>query len=339
MNWKEYCSDSRYFLFPSRNNPKLALNAESWEDFSLGLKMYNPSSVAGLVAKFFCLLCFPIIYITSSKVNVGRRLTEVTPAIGAGCRSSIYIATNNLKYVIMLRHIDSNITMVMKASWSKSGRQRLENELDGINVFSSFGLTSMKVHNFYFSDEHSFLVTGHLDAKFNIKAPKFICELTNKLKSKSYIDARQHPRILGIISTLELLGYHDVSLELMKIARSLDKKYQVVIEHGDLAPWNIYRDQCSQLYAFDFEYFTREGIEFFDLIKHQYVDLKLIKKKSYNQIFHTFTNSKNNGFFNLDYFLLALFFANEMCIKLEERCDYDFEEKLLMKCMERLEVH
>lgn len=339
MNWKEYCSDSRYFLFPSRNSPKLALNVDSWADFCLGLKMYNPSSIAGFVAKFLCKLCFPIIYVASSKVNIGSQLAKITPILGAGYRSSIYIATNKLKYVITLRRKDSSTTLVLKASWSKNGRQRLEKELEGIDVFSSFGLTSMNVLHSHFSDQHSYLLLDHLDANFNIDAPDFMCELTKKLESNSYIEAAKHPRILGIIMNLELLGYDYISLALKKIARSVDKKYQVVIEHGDLAPWNIYSDQCGELYAFDFEYFTREGIECFDLIKYRYLDLKLIKKLSSNKIFHIFTGSVDNGFFSADYFLLALFFANEMCIKLEDRCDFNFEETLLMKCLERLEVN
>ena len=129
-----------------------------------------------------------------------------------------------------------------------------------------------------------------------------------KLTIRQRIEIQQHPWIISLQRRSE------INLEQWLLPLS-SKKWPVVIQHGDFAPWNILQQKDGRLSAIDWEYGKLEGFPGLDLAFYFLQVSALIKRWSPQRAINTF----------LDYCVLKSPYAltTEQIIALLRLTSYD----------------
>lgn len=314
--------------------PKVFVNLTTWRDFRCGMGLYNPSSFKGQCVKILTLILFPLWVVFSRRFSRGRALEVLEGSCVTRFRSSVYCSTDGVKYVVHLWDIVNKTSIVAKVSFEDLGRKRLKAELEGINAFGNLGLTTVSVLNSHFSEELSFLMFHHIGAMFNVYSDEFVSKLSKKTKLGKKLPANRHPRVLDIISKLELCGQSEAGDALRKFANTMHKEFAVSVEHGDLAPWNLYRLKEGGVFAFDFELFVKDGMEYLDCMKYYYTQLKLLQRVGVNEINDSLIEVMKGKGIIVCQFSLLVFYASEWVLKLIEGSESEFEKALFLRALE-----
>jgi thiamine kinase-like enzyme len=115
---------------------------------------------------------------------------------------------------------------------------------------------------------------------------------------------------------------------LYNIKKASTRSYQLVVEHGDFAPWNLIRTKDGKLQVFDFEYFSDQGIEFMDIFNYYYQKGKLLMKLEIEALINYMKDNIRIDAFNE---VLKLFLINKILYQVQELSLQSYERELLLK--------
>lgn len=89
--------------------------------------------------------------------------------------------------------------------------------------------------------------------------PPGVMAFTRLLPSTPAVRLAEHPWVMQVEHTAEAAALDD-ALDILD-----DRSWPVVLQHGDLTPWNLRRTPTGTIAAFDWEYGVTEGLPHLDL--------------------------------------------------------------------------
>jgi hypothetical protein len=237
------------------------------------LKLYNPFS---LKAKIFKNIYKIFNFYKCEYKNKGEFIEYLESKFNKKLISSIYIPTQKEKFVLQLQN-NKEILGYVKFPINKLGMERVRNEINAYRLLNRLD-EIMTIDEF---DDKRFIILKPLNGKSRIFSKNEIQLILKEFERNESFYLFEHPRIKELLKKIEDLSLKTVLYEIIK---NKSKKYQLVYEHGDFAPWNIVQTDKG-LKTFDFEYFVKDGIECFDLIKYFFQIGRLLKKISNKELF------------------------------------------------------
>jgi hypothetical protein len=156
----------------------------------------------------------------------------------------------------------------------------------------------------------------------------------NELNKDKLFLLKDHPKFIELLDNTYKLKQKEFSDILKQILKISNKKYSLVFEHGDLAPWNIFEDLDGNIRLFDFEYFENNGLEFMDKFNYFYQIGTLLKKMNYDEL-SKFLKSKIQvqEFYNV----FAIFLIKKIINKIKEESNYIQELDFLKKVSKKIQ--
>lgn len=304
--------------FPWKRKPKLILSLGSYEEFVLGLSMYQPSSLQGKFIKYIFFLLYP--FLKFFKGSLDDEKLQILTDFQDVVVQSFYFSTDQQKYVMLAKCERTGARLIIKVSNTPLGISRLKRELSGYHLFRSLNLTHFKLHTSHSANNKFSLTYMHEIFDFNIQNTNYVCNLVSQLRRGLYLSPSTHPRIQNIFLKIKKNLYEELLDKLYESITLSNSEYEICYEHGDLAPWNCY-DINGEHGVFDFEYFEEDGIEGFDLLRYAY-SIALLKGKNLKERLQNIDDFYQSIGERLDSFLLIFFLCDEINRKAEENLDY-----------------
>ncbi|OEK07757.1 hypothetical protein A8C32_14795 [Flavivirga aquatica] len=324
-----FFSEDNYLYLPSMKHPKVILAVGNRTVAKNAFKLYNPFSYKAkslkiisqfLFINFNALIRFLIVTKSHKKSEFIEYLEN---RFNTQFTVSVYYSTEKDKVVLQLQS-NNSIFGYLKFPINKLGVINLNIEKDAIKLLSKKEI----VEPFILSATYGnipFLITPQLKGKIGIPAENDIENLVSQLKKESKHKLIDHPRIKGLYYDLEKLQLESYRLQMDLILANSAEYYYEAFEHGDFAPWNIIKTHKG-LVPFDFEFFIKNGIEYFDLIKYHFQVGRLLKKKSpvplSNYIFNKIKTKNIES-------LVALFLIKEIITLERTNESHQFHDNML----------
>lgn len=283
MNTKDFISKNVVFPLPTKANPKVYLAVGSSKIANLSFSLYNPFSNKGKVLKWLtkllCVKCnrLALLILPVLKNSHSDFLKYLEEQLGKEFISSVYIATAKDKVVLQLI-IKEEIYGYLKFPLSEIGKERLENEKRALDILSKKNIVSSLLYSGCYNGT-PFIILDNIEGKISKLTNQDYLKLIPLFYKSNVYKLREHPRVLSILSQLELANLTELESRLSSIIKKSEISYKEVYEHGDFAPWNIIQTN-NGLVPFDFEYFEEIGLEYMDELKyhHQIETLLHIKE-------------------------------------------------------------
>ena len=283
MNATDFISSNSYLYLPTVKNPKVALAVDNSDLAENAFKLYNPFSVKGKILKkisrssFIHLNSVSKIISGSKKQNISAFVRYLENKLGKPLVASVYFSTINDKVVLQLQTLDAEIVGYLKYPLNAIGLKHLDIERQAIEILCEKKIVQkFLLHDVY--DGTPFLLLATLEGKIGLVKQQQINDLLSQFKrDKTYI-LSEHPRVKELHQSLISNSLSKYIPLLESITQNSDTSYALVYEHGDFAPWNIVNVDDEYI-PFDFEYFVKDGLEYFDLIKFYYQIGKLLEGK------------------------------------------------------------
>lgn len=329
MNVTRFLASKTAIAVPNKTNPKVWLAIDNAQLSRVSFNLYNPFSFKGKlfkkVVRFICVYSnglSKIILATTTK-TASPFVKHLENELGKKLTSSVYIGTAKDKVVLQLA--DSNTVVgYVKYPLTKQGEGRLQNEKKAIRILSKLTI----IPDLLFEGTYEgipFIILKELSGKIgNVHNTQLISVLKSFEKGNLH-KLTDHPRLIFLKQKAVELGLVYLVNRINNLAIKSNVKYKEVYEHGDFAPWNLIQI-AKGILPFDFEYFFKDGMEFFDEIKYHFQIVNLIEGKSGEQLIKTLSSR-----IDLDEFLVVmeLFLVKEILIKVEENKPYNLETELI----------
>jgi hypothetical protein len=324
-----FFSNDTYLSIPNSRNPKviLAIGASSLAKNSF--KIYNPFSNKAKIFKsvisFFCIYLNSVfkkivqleVYENSEFINF------LNTHFQKKFTSSIYNATLKDKVVIQLQ-ADNEIYGYLKFPLNETGLKNVKNEILALDKLSENNIVNLKMQSLEFK-EIPFFILPELKGTIKDISDDEVLEIVASYKKEVSFKLEVHPRVLEIKAfLLENNLINEVAILENNVEEATDLYFEVY-EHGDFAPWNIVKTKDG-FSAFDFEYFTEVGLEYFDLIKYHFQVGRLLKGKEEEELY-AYVSEKIEIIECKE--IISLFLLKEIMIAIEQKKEYSFEEKVL----------
>lgn len=330
MNATDFFSSNAYIFLPTRSNPKVALAVDNSTLVGNAFRLYNPFSTKAKLLKKVSQTAFTS-FNTVSKIIWGTNQEEksvfvsyLETKLNRSLVSSLYFATIQDKVVIQLQTPDAEIVGYLKFPLNEVGLRHLENEKKAIEILSEKRVVQKYLLHDEFDGKPFLLITA-LEGEIGLVERKHIDELLLRFKKEEVYRLIDHPRITELkrcVDTNDMSKY--LSL-IEKICQNSTMQYALVYEHGDFTPWNIVNVNGDCI-PFDFEHFTEDGLEYFDLIKYYYKIGKLLENMDANELITYIFEQINIKEIRE---LLQLFLIKEIVRKKEENEPHTFEINVL----------
>ncbi len=287
MNNTDFFSSSFYLVLPTKNNPKVALCVDNKNIAKKSFKLYNPFSKKAQILKKIALFCFVYCntisrFLFASKQKKSAIVVYLEKLLDEKLKVSLYFATAGDKIVLQLQTTDAKIIGYVKYPINKTGIDRILNEIKAFDILSDKKIVKPYML-FEKYDSKPVLLLAELDGKIGILSRDTVLEILEKFKRNQKYTLENHPRILALQHSLKKLKMLTELNRVNEICIQSSRKYDLVYEHGDFAPWNITKVK-ERYIPFDFEYFVEDGLEYFDLIKYYYQIGSLLESKKNDEI-------------------------------------------------------
>jgi len=273
----EFFSNNKYIVLPSHKKPKVFLAVDNALITDNSFKLYNPFSKKAKFLKNFVFQILPLIRPFLNRKKRGAFIKFLENELKKPLVSSVYIATDNNKVVLQLQNNES--LGYVKVPLNEEGEKNIINEIKAYEILKEKEILNYKFLPLKYNKKNCLFIENiEGDSKFLTIDLDF--EFLNKLKRGKKYMLNKHPRIKGLLENSE----EWVRKLIFQIINDSKNEYELVYEHGDFAPWNI-KLKDNRFCIFDFEYFTEDGIEYFDFIKYYYQYLKLLENKQIDEIY------------------------------------------------------
>ena len=175
------------------------------------------------------------------------------------------------KVIMQLWHPSRGIVAYLKYAEKEKACLRLEKEYHVLSKLpSDIGPRPLKKDNI--GNGKGLLITPVQGKPLSVKLPPHpkIEPLLQQLYSskKMAIDAHPAIRSLYLRNTEQVERWIDVLGQ---------RKWEIVIEHGDFAPWNILQSASGSISVIDWEYGNHQGFPFLDLLYYFFQISFLVK--------------------------------------------------------------
>lgn len=261
-----FSSDSQVRALPTSRNPRLLLTGSTvkrrwqesalypahrrvakWYRFFLRLKV---ATGLGLIA--------PVIN-DHSKIN--DFIKDIFPDVDSAALL-IGSAGPNQKNIIQLWSRERGVVGYIKYAETLIARSRLENEYKMLGCIpKGIGPDILKYTSF---NDGKALVLSPIFGRampVNLPPPYWIHEFLNGLQISPCMGINEHP---GVRFFQEKYG----SVVLPWLESLSQRKWPVVVYHGDFAPWNVLHWSHGSVAAIDWEYGLSESLPHLDLIHY-----------------------------------------------------------------------
>ena len=237
--------------------------------------------------------------------------------------TSIYHATLRDKVVVQLQS-EGLVFGYVKFPMNRLGLKNITNEIKALELLSEKGILNLKMKSMEFKGTPFFVLP---ELKGNIaNIPDIeILKLLESFKKEVSLKLEEQARIIeikGFFIENELKNELEILENILKTSKEY---YHEVYEHGDFAPWNIIKTNDG-LAAFDFEYFTEKGLEYFDLIKYHFQVGRLLKGKNQEDLYQYISQKISIKEIKQ---ILSLFLLKEMMSAIQQEKTADFESQML----------
>ena len=214
----------------------------------------------------------------------------------------------------------------MKVGITPLGNKKIDNEFSALLDIDSDIFLSPIAYGEYKGSKY--LITSPLSGYHMCVPPIEINRLITKFQTKNNnkIILKSHPRVIQILNGVK----NRISDEdYLRFISSLDLELlsEVVPEHGDFTPWNIFSNK-NKFSLIDLEYYCKQGLPHLDLIKYYFqVGRLLLKYEGLDLI--SFINKESQLEYPHTY--ISLFLLKEIMILSEEGICYNYILDLLNK--------
>ena len=178
--------------------------------------------------------------------------------------------------------------------------------------------------NFEFR-ETPFFILPELEGNIETVSDEDVLKIIQPFKKGVFKKLQKHYRVKQIKEFLKENNFNDELQILENTLLSSKNNYEEVYEHGDFAPWNIVKTKDG-FSAFDFEYFTEKGLEYFDLIKYHFQIGRLLKRKSKEELYNYVSKKIKIKEINE---VFSLFLLKEIMVAANQQKKALFEKEML----------
>lgn len=324
-------TNSNYIYLPTKRNPKVALAIDNDKISTNSFELYNPFSKKAITLK-------KVAFFVSTKLNLIMKIFSfkkkqksefikfLEERLKQEVITSIYYATAKDKIVLQVQSVEGKVLGYLKYPTSYQGYKNLKREIRAYKALSKIGLVEKYIFKDRFNDK-PFIFLHSLEGEIKELSQNNVTELIKSFYKEEKFKLMDHPRIIRLKNQLiryELFSYFEILVNLIEDSKL---EYFECFEHGDFAPWNIIQDN-NNFVPFDFEYFIKRGLEYFDLIKYYYQIGTLLNHYDEDSLL-------NFIFKKLDIeekeIIFKIYLIKEIAIKTKENHSYEFEKKLLIK--------
>lgn len=324
-----FFSEDIYLCVPSSKNPKVVLAVGKSLLAKQSFKLYNPFSKKAkffkTIAKFFC-VHFNKLFVKMIDLKTYENsdfILFLNQKFDKKFTSSIYNATLKDKVVIQLQ-VENKIFGYAKFPINEIGVSNVNNEINALKILSKNGTLNFKMEHFKFNGI-PFFILPELEGNINDISDEDVLKIIEPFKKETSLLLKEHFRVKQI---KDFLIDNELNSELSILEENLKKtteSYLEVYEHGDFAPWNIVKTKDG-FTAFDFEYFSEKGLEYFDLIKYHFQIGRLLKGKDKEDLVDYVSEKIKLKEIKI---MLSLFLLKEIMIASNQQKKSDFETEML----------
>ena len=324
-----FFSENIYLCIPNSKDPKVVLAIGTGFLAKKSFKLYNPFSkkakIFKSVARFFCVHLNSVFrkIIELDRHQNSEFIKFLNKKYDKKFTSSIYNATLKDKVVIQLQ-ADHKVFGYVKFPLNEIGISNVKNEIKALSILSEKGIISFEMRSLEFN-KIPFFILPELDGNIDRVSDEDVLKILEPFKKKTSYALNEHVRVQEIKAFLIKKKLNDELNVLERNIKSSKILYKEVYEHGDFAPWNIVKTK-EGFTAFDFEYFTEKGLEYFDLIKYHFQVGRLLKGKNKEDLFNYVSQKiKIKEIAEM----LTLFLLKEIMVASEQQKTYHFEKEML----------
>lgn len=324
-----FFSEGRYINIPNSKDPKVILAVDNGVIAKNSFKIYNPFSLKAKlfkrVTRFFILRFNSIFQKVVSLDNHKNSefINFLNNHYKVKLKSSIYNATLKDKVVVQLQS-EGSVLGYAKFPLNTAGLKNIKNEIKAIELLFDKGIMNIQMQSFSFKGT-PFFILPDLQGNFENIPDNEVIKLVESYKKKVVLKLKYQHRTIEIMDFLKSQNLEKELLILDSILDSSKEYYHEVYEHGDFAPWNIVKTDKG-LAAFDFEYFTEKGLEYFDLIKYHFQVGRLLKGKTQQDLYDYISDKIKIKEIKE---MLSLFLLKEIMTCFQQNKTAEFETKML----------
>ena len=329
MRGISFFSENTYVSIPNRKKPKVVLAIGRKSMAKNSFKIYNPFSVKAKIFKsvvrFFYVNFNAIILelFDFDKYDNSEFINFLNEEFQIKFTSSVYHATLKDKVVVQLQS-EGLVFGYVKFPMNKMGLKNIRNEINAIELLSEKGILNLQMKSMEFKGT-PFFVLPELQGNIANIPDNEVLKLVEPYKKEVLLKLEEQARIIEI-KDFFIENKLKNELEILEnILKNSKEYYHEVYEHGDFAPWNIVKTK-EGLAAFDFEYFTEKGLEYFDLIKYHFQVGRLLKGKNQQDLYQYISQKINIKEIKE---ILSLFLLKEIMSAFQQEKTADFESKML----------
>lgn len=336
--FRDFFSEGRYFNLPIIRN-RVSLFMDNPKLFKTSIKLYMPSSKKAIIVKGLIESLntyFPkALFLFSIKYGKGKFIDFLEKKYKKEIVSSIYYPTISDKLVLQLITLDGNIFGYMKIGTQVKGNEKVLRELNAINILTN---ETNLLNKGYLIDkgkynDFDYIILKEIEGKNNNLTISALSKIFNELNKGKLFLLKDHPNFIELLENTSKLKQKELNEVLKQILNISNKKYSLVFEHGDLAPWNIFEDLDGNIKLFDFEYFENNGLEFMDKFNYYYQTGILLKKMKYQELFEFLKIKIQIEEF---YIMFAIFLIKKIISKIKEESNYNQELDFLKKVSKKI---
>ena len=266
-------SSNKYIALPPFSQPKVILAVDNPRMALNSLKLYRVYSAKAIFLKKLIRFLSSIGLISlfskkSDKSEFASFLEETFSGEEGPLVLSRYVATDGDKAIFQIQ-AERGVIGYLKYALNEAGREKLERELEGMEVFAQCGIKSLEVLKKGSYQGFPFFVSEEVEESIEQLNGYDFGPYLNRLKREERFPLANHPRIEQMRRFFEEKKLPQYGELLEELVRGSEKSYALAYEHGDFCPWNVLQDK-DEIRLFDLEYFEKDGIEDFDLIAYHF---------------------------------------------------------------------
>ncbi len=276
---------SKLFSLPSWTNPECIFNASSRKEILVQTRKYKGSRFLGKTYK--------------NSLRLKKALLSNDYIIGKG-NLSIFnevqdYLSQEIVFVFLLRSRDrgyiKNTIAYMDSKYRVLAYLKHSNNSDAIKIIKNEkrilrriaeGLGPQFLSEINSTSGYGILISPIIGQKVSINCKSELLQTyLSRLPRREAVNTEDHPWINSVLRTNGSVAE--------KLVESIsDVKWDIVLQHGDFAPWNLLLQNEEKLIAYDWEYARFDGFPLYDIVYYHLQIECLIKRgnplSAYNHI-------------------------------------------------------
>ncbi|MEM8888681.1 MAG: hypothetical protein AAGD28_11915, partial [Bacteroidota bacterium] len=242
----ELLSSNKYIALPPFSQPKVILAVDNPRMALNSLKLYRVYSAKAIFLKKLISFLSTLGLISlfskkSDKSEFASFLEENFKGEEGPLVLSRYLATDGDKAIFQIQ-AKRGVIGYLKYALNEAGKEKLDRELEGMEVFAECGIKSLEVLWKGTYKGFPFFVSAEVEESIEELEGLDFTPYLNRLKREQSYPLSEHPRVDQLrkfFQQKELPQYVDLLDELIQKS---EKSYALAYEHGDFCPWNVLQD-------------------------------------------------------------------------------------------------